>query len=99
MKIFTTKEIKAIDARTVELEKISQIDLMERAATSVAYEIMSRWRPDRRFVVFAGPGNNGGDALAVARLLWAEGYTRSTWASVTYKNFIRNRKIQRRLQR
>ena len=76
MKIFTTKEIKAIDARTVELEKISQIDLMERAATSVAYEIMSRWRPDRRFVVFAGPGNNGGDALAVARLLWAEGYTR-----------------------
>ena len=76
MKIFTTKEIKAIAARTVELEKISQIDLMERAATSVAYEIMSRWRPDRRFVVFAGPGNNGGDALAVARLLWAEGYTR-----------------------
>ena len=76
MKIFTTKEIKAIDARTVELEQISQIDLMERAATSVAYEIMSRWRPDRRFIVFAGPGNNGGDALAVARLLWAEGYTR-----------------------
>ena len=76
MKIFTTKEIKAIDARTVELEKISQIDLMERAATSVAYEIMSRWRPDRRCVVFAGPGNNGGDALAVARLLWADGYTR-----------------------
>ena len=76
MKIFTTKEIKAIDARTVELEGISQIDLMERAAMSVAYEIMSRWRPDRRFIVFAGPGNNGGDALAVARLLKSQGYNR-----------------------
>ena len=76
MKIFTTKEIKAIDARTVELEGLSHIDLMERAAMSVAYEIMSRWRPDRRFIVFAGPGNNGGDALAVARLLKSQGYNR-----------------------
>ena len=64
----------AIDAYTVENEPISNIDLMERAAMSVAYEIMSRWRPDRRFVVFAGPGNNGGDALAVARMLSTQGY-------------------------
>lgn len=76
MKIFTSKEIKAIDAYTIEHEPISHIDLMERAATSVTYEIMSRWRPDCRFVVFAGPGNNGGDALAVARLLKSYGYNR-----------------------
>lgn len=76
MKIFTTKEIKAIEAYTVESEKISQIDLMERAALSVAYEVMSRWRPDRRFVVFAGPGNNGGVALSVSRILRTQGYSR-----------------------
>ena len=75
MKIFTSQEIKAIDAYTIQHEPISHIDLMERAALSVSYEIMSRWRPDRRFVVFAGPGNNGGDVLAVARMLRGQGYS------------------------
>lgn len=74
MKIFTSNEIRAIDAYTVEHEPISYIDLMERAASAVAYEIISRWRPDRHFIVFAGPGNNGGDALAVARILKKHGY-------------------------
>lgn len=76
MKIFNTKEIKAIESDTVKNEQISHIELMERAALSVAYEIMSHWRPDRRFVMFAGPGNNGGVALAVSRILTQQGYSR-----------------------
>ena len=62
MKILTGAQIRELDKYTIEHEPIASIDLMERAAMSVAYEIMSRWRPDRRFIVFAGPGNNGGDA-------------------------------------
>ena len=74
MKIFTTHEIKAIDTFTIEQENIEVVDLMERASSAVACEIISRWRPNKRFFVFAGPGNNGGDALAVARMLIEQGY-------------------------
>ena len=74
MKIFTTEGIRRIDEATIEAEGIKMLDLMERAAASVAYAIISRWRPSQRIVIFAGPGNNGGDALAVARLLAEQGY-------------------------
>lgn len=76
MKIFTTSEIRKIEEQTLQAEGINEIDLMERAASAAAFEIMSRWRPNQRFVVFAGPGNNGGDALAIARLLREQGYNR-----------------------
>lgn len=49
---------------------------MERAANAVAVEIMTRFLPSQRIVVIAGPGNNGGDALAVARMLIEQGYRR-----------------------
>ena len=66
MKIFTTEGIRRIGNRTLDRENISMLDMMERAAESVSFELMSRWRPSQRFVIFAGPGDNGGDALAVA---------------------------------
>lgn len=47
---------------------------MERAAGAVSCEIISRFLPSKRIVVVAGPGNNGGDALAVARMLIEQGY-------------------------
>lgn len=49
---------------------------MERAASAVTFEIISRFLPNKRIVVIAGPGNNGGDALAVARMLMEQGYSR-----------------------
>lgn len=75
MKIFFTNETKKLDRFTIENEPISSIDLMERAASAVTFEIISRWKRNTPIVVFAGPGNNGGDALAVSRMLIEEGYT------------------------
>jgi len=69
MKIATAQQMAELDALTLKEEQISSIDLMERAAAAVVREVMSRWKKETPFVVFAGPGNNGGDALAVARLL------------------------------
>lgn len=75
MKIFPTQSIKELDAYTITNEPIASIDLMERAAQALTQAIAERWEVDTPFTVFAGPGNNGGDALAVSRLLAEKGYT------------------------
>lgn len=74
MNIFNSKQIHEIDDATCQAQGISSLELMERAANAVCYELISRFLPRQRFVIFAGPGNNGGDALAVARLLIEQGY-------------------------
>lgn len=74
MKIFTNEELRRIGDRTLEKENIEMLDLIERAASAVSYELISRWRTSKRFVFFAGPGDNGADALAVARMMYEQGY-------------------------
>ncbi|QQS50445.1 MAG: NAD(P)H-hydrate dehydratase [Bacteroidota bacterium] len=68
-KVFTAEQIRAIDAYTIEHEPIQSVDLMERAATALADWICQHFEPHTAFVFFAGPGNNGGDAWALARIL------------------------------
>ena len=79
MKIFTSAQIHELDKYTIEHEPISSIDLMERAAEAIARSIAGEWGAATPVVVFAGPGNNGGDALAVARLLSGRGYSVSAF--------------------
>ena len=74
MKILTTSQIKAWDQYTIEHEPIASIDLMERAAQAITEAITRRWDKQTPMKVFAGPGNNGGDALATARMLSERGY-------------------------
>ncbi|MDE6628702.1 MAG: bifunctional ADP-dependent NAD(P)H-hydrate dehydratase/NAD(P)H-hydrate epimerase, partial [Muribaculaceae bacterium] len=74
MKLFTNEEIRAIDRFTIENEGVTSLDLIERVAEGVTDEICTRWRPNKPTVVFAGPGNNGADALAAARLLYERGF-------------------------
>jgi hydroxyethylthiazole kinase-like uncharacterized protein yjeF len=71
-KVLTAAEMRAIDARTIEAG-IPDIVLMENAAHRVV-EVLERHfapLPDQRIVIFAGKGNNGGDGLAIARLLFS----------------------------
>ena len=74
MKIFSSEVIREIDKATCEAQGIDSIDLMERAAAAVCFEIETRFNPEQRIVIMAGPGNNGGDALSVARILYEHGY-------------------------
>lgn len=74
MKIFTSAQIQELDNYTIENEPIRSIDLMERAAKALTNAITEEWGPQTPVVVFAGPGNNGGDALAVARMLNEKNY-------------------------
>lgn len=71
--------MKEVDAYTIEHEPITSIDLMERASTALAEKIKERWNTSTPIKVFAGPGNNGGDALAIARILSQSGYAVTTF--------------------
>ncbi|MDR1402484.1 MAG: NAD(P)H-hydrate dehydratase [Tannerellaceae bacterium] len=74
IKIFTTEKVKELDRYTIENEPIAAIDLVERASILFVQEFIRRFSKQYRIVVFAGFGNNGADALAVARLLKDESY-------------------------
>lgn len=67
MKLFTTKQIAELDKFTIENEPIADIDLMERASMQITNWLLHQFSTDRNMVFFAGPGNNGGDALTIAR--------------------------------
>ncbi len=71
MKIFTTRQIKEIDNYTIINEPVASADLMERAAEQLLRWFLRNFDRSRRIIIFAGPGNNGGDGLALARLLSA----------------------------
>ena len=75
MKILTCTQIRELDKYTIDNEPIKSIDLMERAAKALTRGITAVWGSGMEVVVFAGPGNNGGDALAVARMMAEEGYS------------------------
>jgi len=75
MKILNVEQIRALDAHTIEHEPIASIDLMERAAATFVQwwlETFGSW--DKPVFIFCGPGNNGGDGLAIARMLFDKSY-------------------------
>jgi len=74
MKIFSAAQIRACDAYTIHASSISSLDLMERAAAACAGQLMEQYARDRLFILLCGMGNNGGDGLAIARILHHNGY-------------------------
>lgn len=75
MKVFPTSLVRELDAYTIQHEPIASIDLMERAAAAMYDWVSGNISRQRKIVVFAGTGNNGGDALALARMLLEAGYS------------------------
>lgn len=75
-KILNANQLRTVDAATVRLQGITSLDLMETAATRCM-----NWIEDQKYIedetifhIFCGVGNNGGDGLALARLLSLEFY-------------------------
>ncbi len=75
MKFFPTSKIREIDQYTIDHELITSIDLMERAADALYWEFIRHFPNQYSVCILAGQGNNGGDALALARMLLHTGYS------------------------
>lgn len=74
MKIFSAEQIRACDAYTIHASGIRSLELMERAAAKCVEWLTTQFSSDALFVVLCGAGNNGGDGLAITRLLHQQGY-------------------------
>lgn len=72
--ILTAEQIRKADAHAIAHEPIASIDLMERAAQQCVDRLKGwHWPASVGYLVLAGCGNNGGDGLAIARLLAGTG--------------------------
>ncbi len=73
-KIISSVETRNTDQFTIVHEPIRSIDLMERASNAFVSAIENRLNPGMSIAVVCGTGNNGGDGLAVARILMWKGF-------------------------
>lgn len=72
--VLTGEEMKAADKRTMKHFLVPSMVLMERAALAFVEELLSSNLPLGHVLAVCGPGNNGGDGFAAARLLKERGY-------------------------
>ena len=79
LKILSSKQIKELDAHTILHEPISSIDLMERASEAFVNWFTIQFAAPRKIGIICGTGNNGGDGLAIARLLSELNYPVKIW--------------------
>src|SRR6185436_10810875 len=76
LKVLTAAQMREVDRLTTERYGIPSILLMENAAHAVAQVITEKLGGSvkgKTFIILCGPGNNGGDGAALARILWRAG--------------------------
>ncbi len=79
MKILSADQIKAWDAYSIREESIASIELMERAGRAFVTWFIERYDATQKVGIVCGTGNNGGDGLAIARLLNDWNYPVKVW--------------------
>ncbi|RFZ81596.1 NAD(P)H-hydrate dehydratase [Mucilaginibacter terrenus] len=73
--LLVAEQIRQADAYTIANEPISSLYLMERASKAFVGWFINHFQDKRKSIsVYCGTGNNGGDGLAIARLLNDHGY-------------------------
>jgi ADP-dependent NAD(P)H-hydrate dehydratase / NAD(P)H-hydrate epimerase len=75
MKILTAAQLKEADVYTIKAKGITSIVLMEEAAHQCVVWLIARYTNETTITIFCGTGNNGGDGLAIARLLKEKNYS------------------------
>jgi yjeF C-terminal region, hydroxyethylthiazole kinase-related/yjeF N-terminal region len=73
MKILNAEQLRNADSYTIQNESVESIDLMERASKKIFEWLYKRVSRESIVKIFCGLGNNGGDGLAVSRMLADQG--------------------------
>ena len=63
------EQMREADQFTIQHEPISSIQLLKRAAKNLFTALKPERKKFNHFIIFCGPGNNGGDGLALVKLL------------------------------
>src|SRR5688572_8369513 len=74
MEVLTGKQMKQADQFTIQNEPLSSLDLMERAAGKCFEWFVAHITLKTKIICICGQGNNGGDGLALSRMLYLKGY-------------------------
>lgn len=69
MKILSNQQVRRGDQYTIENEPISSFGLMKRASNACSEWILNNYPKNTSFIIFCGPGNNGGDGFCIAHFL------------------------------
>lgn len=97
MKIFDAGQMREWDKYTIQQQNISSLELMERAAIACANFITDLHFDQKQIQIICGKGNNGGDGLAIARLLTEDGYQVAVfitdWDEKESNDFKQNKKL------
>jgi hydroxyethylthiazole kinase-like uncharacterized protein yjeF len=95
MYLYGSKSVYKMDRAALTIDGLAEVELMQRAGNRVWHEINQRWPEIERITVFAGQGNNGGDAFVIAlaaksqaievQLICQGDLSRQSPASTTYR--------------
>lgn len=85
--ILSAEQIREADRYSIEHIPIRSLDLMELAAMAFTQTFVQWFAPDQPILVFCGSGNNGGDGLAIARMLLKKNYSVSVFILANNKTY------------
>ncbi len=95
MKILSTEQIRNVDSYTIHNKPISSLDLMESASRAFCDDFIKLYDNSFHVHTFCGVGNNGGDGLAISRILYQKGYEVSCYIIGNLDNQSTDNKINK----
>ena len=98
-RVVTGKEMKMIDSYTIQNIGIPSLVLMERAAWSMVQRMLEVIDTSEGVLAVCGAGNNGGDAIAIARILYGMGYSTGIYMAGDPEKWTNETKIQIQIAR
>lgn len=69
IRYYDPEDIRNADTLAVKKYGVASLELMENAGTNAVREVLMIYPDSKSFLIFAGPGNNGGDGFVAARFL------------------------------
>lgn len=93
-RIIEVRQTRAADKYNIEQKPISSIELMEDAAKAFIKALEKHCSSNQQVIVLYGTGNNGGDGLAVCRLLIEKAYNTTAALINTYQLIVQLTRIK-----